>query len=90
MTPKDSHSCTAGDRFDRIEDWLEKMASQIEKVTELLVETRYNKKALDDHEKRIRVLEKASTRNTMLSKWAERLVWAFVAVAMYLLRSQGV
>jgi hypothetical protein len=83
------HICTAGDRFDRIESWLEKMAAQMEKVTELLVETRLNRKTLDDHESRLRTLEKLVTKNSMMSKWAERLVWALAAAAIYMLRTNG-
>lgn len=83
------HNCTAGDRFDRIESWLEKLAEQMERVTELLFETRINRKTMDDHETRIRALEKNDSRNAMLSKWVERLVWTLVAVAVYFLKTNG-
>lgn len=83
------HNCTAEGRFDRIEDALEKLAQQMEKVTELLFETRTNRKTLDDHENRLRALEKNSSRNEVMSKWVERIVWAFVALALYFIRSTG-
>lgn len=83
------HICTAEDRFDRIESWLEKLAEQMERVTELLFETRLNRKTLDDHEERLRILEGNVAQNTILAKWGERLVWAIVAAAIYMLRSQG-
>lgn len=83
------HKCTAEGRFDRIEEALGKLAEQMEKVTELLIETRINRKTLDDHENRLRSLEKNSSRNEMMSKWVERLVWAFVALAIYFVRTNG-
>lgn len=60
-----NHSCTASDRFDRIEKWLEKLAESTEQVITLITETRHNRSDIDDHESRIRVLERLVTQNAM-------------------------
>ncbi len=88
MSEEHQH-CTAGDRFDRVESWLEKLAEQMEKVTELMIESRMNRQTIDDHENRIRSLEKVTTRNDVLGKWIERLIWLFIAGFFYFLKTKG-
>lgn len=79
-----THTCTAEDRFDRIESWLAKLAEQMERVTELLFETRTNRKVLEDHETRLRALEKNDSRNALIVKWVERIIWMAIVSGLAL------
>lgn len=81
------HNCTAGDRFDRIEAALEKLAESTKQVIELITETRHNRSDIDDHENRIRVLEKSVTQNAMWKDVSMKVTLVVVAsVIGYLIR----
>lgn len=76
----DKHVCTASDRFDRLESWMEKLAESTDQIITLITETRHNRKDIDDHEARLRLLEKQVARNEIISRWVERLLWVGLIV----------
>lgn len=82
----DRHNCTAGDRFDRLESGISKISELIEQIAHLLSETTHNRQDIEDHEKRIRLLERIVAKNEVIAKWVERIIWTIIAGAIYFYR----
>lgn len=81
------HECSAGERFDRIENWLEKLAASTEQVITLITETRHNRSDIDDHETRLRTLEKLVTQNSMWKDVSLKITIALAcAISGYLIK----
>lgn len=78
----DHDNCTAGERFDRIEKWLERLAESTDQVITLITETRHNRTDIDDHETRLRLLEKMVTQNVVWKEWSNKILFIIIAAVI--------
>jgi len=87
------HVCTSEARIDNIERVMEKMATNMERMTEIYIkqatlETRIANiaKNSEDHEKRLRVVTQSVDSKEMLHKWVERIVWVVILGGIFYLQ----
>lgn len=88
-----NHACNQGERFDRLEGKLDTLIEL--QVTNARIEEQVASvfRIVNDHEERLRIVEKSSDQNTWLSARSERLFWIIVAAAVggigYIIRGGG-
>lgn len=82
MPRGEDHTCHAGDRFEKIEDILQRQDLKLDKIADLLIQNAHLEEkmavvrvAIDDHETRIRCLETDTFRNTFITGFGAKLWW---------------
>jgi len=77
--------CIMTDRMENVEQGVQQANEKLDKVTDLLVsyahvdeKLKYINKAVNDHEERLRIVEKYHASKKWLSENKERLFWILV------------
>jgi hypothetical protein len=72
-------------RLGRIEDEIKAIADALQLLSRVDERLRQHRDDIDDHEGRLRALEKASTNQSGAIKMAERVIWLVVTVGLALI-----
>lgn len=72
-------------RLGRIEEEIKAIADALQLLSRVDERLRQHRNDIDDHEHRLRELEKSSTNATGAIKMAERVLWLVVTVGLALL-----
>jgi hypothetical protein len=72
-------------RLGRIEDEMKSIADALKLLSRVDERLHGHRDAIDDHEDRLRLLEKAATNQSGAVKMAERVIWLAVTVGLALI-----
>lgn len=72
-------------RLGRIEDEIKVIADALHMLSRVDERLRQHRDDIDDHEDRLRLLEKAATNQSGAIKMAERVIWFVVTVGLALI-----
>ena len=72
-------------RLGRIEDEMKSIADALKLLSRVDGRLHGHRDAIDDHEDRLRLLEKAATNQSGAIKMAERFIWLAVTVGLALI-----
>ena len=73
-------------RFGRIEDEMKSIAEALQLLSRVDERLHRHREDIDDHEDRLRLLEKAATNQSGALKMAERGIWLVVTVGLALIQ----